>query len=59
MKLTRLQREALFKKYKQAPDGSSSYIEFRRRLKPTMDESVMLRWCGMWLGIETDGYTHS
>ena len=20
---------------------------------------VMIQWCGMWLGIEPDGYTHS
>jgi hypothetical protein len=20
---------------------------------------VMVNWCGMWIGIETDGYTHS
>ncbi len=22
-------------------------------------DCVMIEWCGMWLGIELDGYTHS
>jgi len=24
-----------------------------------MDGAVVVPWCGMWLAIETDGYTHS
>lgn len=35
-----------------------SYREFRRRVKPGYD-CVLIHWCGMWLGIESDGYTHS
>ena len=22
-------------------------------------DCLMIKWCGMWLGIETDGFTHS
>ena len=22
-------------------------------------DCIMVQWCGMWLGIETDGHTHS
>ncbi len=35
-----------------------SYLEFRRSIQHGFD-CIMVRWCGMWLGIELDGYTHS
>lgn len=71
--LTRQQREALHRVWKRS-DGhhlrmtgelrsasGMSYREFRRGVVPYSDGSgcVMVPWCGMWLGIETDGYTHS
>ncbi len=35
-----------------------SYRQFRRTV--TMGcNCIMVPWCGMWLGIELDGYTHS
>jgi hypothetical protein len=35
-----------------------TYRQFRRRLQ--VGGCVpMIYWCGMWLGIEPDGYTHS
>lgn len=57
-KLTRKQMEAIKRKYQQSPDGAKSYLEFRRRAVRDFD-CVMIKWCGMWLGIEHDGYTHS
>ncbi len=24
-----------------------------------MDDAIVIKWCDMWLVIETDGYTHS
>jgi hypothetical protein len=37
-----------------------SYREFRRKVRPMVaDTCVMVPWCGMWVGIEADGYTHS
>lgn len=38
-----------------------TYREFRRlALRPMRrGDPVMVPWCGMWLGIESDGYTHS
>jgi len=41
------------------PFPSISYLSFRRTVEPTFDDSVMVKWCGMYLGIETDGYCHS
>lgn len=35
-----------------------TYREFRRTVQPGPD-CIMVPWCGMWLGIEPDGYTHS
>ena len=37
---------------------AGSYIAFRRRVRYGYG-CIMLEWCGMWLGIEHDGYTHS
>ena len=38
-----------------------TYKQFRRMVKPTigMDNAIVIPWCGMWLAIEADGYTHS
>ncbi len=69
MVLTRLQREALKKVFDRGQTGSpkkgqawqGSYREFRRAVRPEIGGfgAVMVPWCGMWLGIEPDGYTHS
>jgi len=41
--------------------GPISYREFRKRAQPTFgcDNAIVIDWCGMWLCIERDGYTHS
>ena len=36
----------------------ATYREFRRTAQQGFD-CLMVPWCGMWLGIEKDGYTHS
>jgi len=35
-----------------------TYRQFRKTVQPGYD-CAMVPWCGMWLGIEKDGYTHS
>jgi hypothetical protein len=60
--ITADQLRALRKKYEQKADGAASFEEFLIRTSPGAigtDQYILLRWCGMWLGIETDGYTHS
>jgi hypothetical protein len=60
--LTKPQRRALKRKFDDNPDGSKTYREFRKRVVPGgfgSDSYIMIQWCGMWLGIEVDGYTHS
>ena len=58
--LTREQREAVLRIYnRQAPETQNkSYMAFRRTVRKGYD-CIMVEWCGMWLGIEQDGYTHS
>jgi hypothetical protein len=42
------------------PVPTVQYRRFRAKVQPAFSDScVMLPWKGMWLGIETDGYTHS
>ena len=57
MILTKEQRKALFSVYNRQP-MNVSYMEFRRSVVCGYD-CIMVEWCGMWLGIEPDGYTHS
>lgn len=35
-----------------------TYRQFRKKVQFSFD-CAMVPWCGMWLGIEQDGYTHS
>lgn len=61
MRLNKVQQQALLKLYRGNPNGSPSYLAFRRRVFPLFGEPLvaMIRWCGMYVGIEKDGYTHS
>jgi len=61
IKTTKQQRQAIAKKYNQNNDGAKSYKEFRKRAQGLLGDAscIMIPWCGMWLGIEKDGYTHS
>jgi hypothetical protein len=57
--MTKAQRKALFIVYTR-DNQSMTYRQFRRTIVcANYDDSVMVKWCGMWLGIEPDGYTHS
>jgi hypothetical protein len=58
--LTKEQRQALHTVWLRNNQGKT-YREFRTTVQPQLcgDSAVMVQWCGMWLGIEPDGYTHS
>lgn len=58
MVLTIAQRKALKNIYVRSPDGAPNYLSFRRRVRNCGD-NVMVQWCGMFLGVERDGETHS
>ena len=66
--ITRSQREAVKRLYDRSPDGAVSYLAFRRRFRlctvgvgtfGIFGDYIGGAWCGMFIGIETDGHTHS
>ena len=56
-KLTKQQAAALRKLYRRAPQDRT-FLEFRRTVKFYRDFAAVY-WCGMFVGIEPDGYTHT
>lgn len=59
VRLSKAQRKALFRVWTRNP-SDMSYRQFRKKVQPCFGDScVIVPWCGMWLGIELDGYTHS
>ena len=62
MYITRAQRLALYRIHlRRADSAPTSYRALRKLAQPTFgcDGAIALPWCGMWLCIERDGYTHS
>ena len=60
--LTRDQRRALLRVYHRSwgHHEKPSYTQFRRGLiRPYGDPCVMVKWHGMWVGIEADGHAHT
>jgi hypothetical protein len=55
--LTRLQREAVHRIWNRT-ERKISYRTFRRLVQPGPG-CAMVPYCGMILGVEPDGYTHS
>lgn len=61
IRTNKAQRKVLFRKWQQDSQGVT-YREFRATIQPMFmrDEGgILVKWCGMWLGIESDGYCHS
>jgi len=56
--LTKEQRLALKRIYDREWNKPDSYLAFRRTVGYGFG-CIMVPWCGMVLGIEPDGYTHS
>ena len=62
MTLTKEQRKSVAGLFKRSSDGAKSYLDFRRRVKicgTKNDRYAGLGWCGMFVGIEKDGHTHT
>jgi hypothetical protein len=55
--LNKAQRAALARVWSRDSQGMT-YRQFRATVEPGPG-CAMVPWCGMWLGIEPDGYTHS
>lgn len=60
MRITKQQAQSLYNKWVQNDQGVS-YLVFRRSVEQTFgyDDAIVVKWCGMWLCIETDGYCHT
>jgi hypothetical protein len=61
VKTTKAQRQALHQVWTRTiydKPNPLTYREFRATVQPGWD-CIMVPWAGMWLGIESDGYTHS
>lgn len=62
MTITIAQTETLHKKWQQAGDRApEKFGDFLAQVSPVFgcDGAVTVPWCGMWLCIEKDGYSHS
>lgn len=58
-RLNKNQQVALLRKWRQSNNGMT-FMQFRRSvLTGLYKDCAMVHWNGIWLGIETDGYTHS
>jgi len=57
MTITKPQQQALLRKWQRDSQGMT-YRQFRRSVQWGYD-CIMVRWCGMWVGIEKDGYAHT
>jgi hypothetical protein len=56
--MTKEQQRAILKLFNRSSDGAASYLQFRRRFTDFRDYAGG-QWCGMFIGIERDGYTHT
>jgi len=60
LKMTEEQIQAIEKLHDENPDGAKDLDEFRARFGPAIfSDHVGGQWCGMYIGIEADGYTHA
>ena len=59
--ITKPQQRALAGVYHRPVDhhDGQTFLEFRRSIGRGSFDCIMVQWCGMWLGIEIDGHTHS
>jgi hypothetical protein len=60
--MTPQQVNAIGKLYKRSPDGARNRHEFFNRVQESgigSDRYAGITWCGMFVGIEPDGYTHT
>jgi len=55
------QIEAIHELFIRNPDGCETVDQLKARAFPEIGcpETVLLDWCGMLVGIESDGYQHT
>lgn len=60
MRLSKQQQQSLKRKWTFWNEGRS-YLKFRRSVQEVFmgEGAICVQWNGMWLVIESDGYTHT
>jgi len=60
MKITKPQSQTLLDRWTRH-NNDQTFMQFRRAVIGTIacDYAITVKWCGMWLCIETDGYCHT
>jgi hypothetical protein len=61
-KLTKAQQRSILELWNRSEEarGTDSYLAFRRRARyVSFLGCVTIEWCGMIVGIESDGYMHT
>jgi hypothetical protein len=59
MKLTKAQQRSLKRKFEQQ-DTVKSYLDFRRTVAQMIaEDTIVVKWCNMWVAIEPDGHCHT
>jgi len=60
MVITKEQRLALKQLFDRSSQGLT-YKQFRKTVQPLINGNwtIMVPWCGMFVGIEVDGYSHT
>jgi len=58
---TKAQLTALLRLYNRVSNKPApTFLAFRRAAQwECCGDALLVQWCGMWVGIEPDGYTHS
>ena len=61
IEMTDAQRDSIRARFLLDPDGCDSLDEMEERARPMWgsDPCILLPHCGVWYGIEVDGYTHT
>lgn len=59
--MTNEQHKALRARFDRDASGYETFDDMLAAVQPTFgcDEAVTVQWCGMWLCVEQDGYTHT
>ena len=57
--MTPQQVEAIATLYRRSADGSANQAAFFHRVQSHVGGYCGLTWCGMFVGIEPDGYRHT
>ena len=56
--MNKAEQQAVKRLWERKGEGMT-FLQFRRSVRWSLNQCWMVQWAGMWIGIESDGYTHS